>query len=229
VTRLIVVDRPERWPFEIPGAQVVAAREYLTWDRWAGLGRATTLNFCRSYAKNTSGYYLSLLARARGHRPIPSVTTLHSLLVGSVVRVVSEELDGLIQSGLRSLRSERFELSVYFGRNTARRYDRLSRELFNHFPVPFLRARFERDGDEWSLVGIRAIPASEVPESYHDHLNRPYRGWTDGLVTVLRGHDPVERYRGLELEVSQRQAGSVESLGHTLARGLYDALRGRKT
>lgn len=165
--RLIVVERPERWPFEIPGLEVVAARDYLVDERYAALPRATVLNFCRSYARNTTGYYVSLLATARGHRPLPEVTTLHGLLVDSIVRVVSDELDQLIQKSFRPLRSDRFELSVYFGRNTAERYARLSRELFNHFPIPFLRARFERDAEGvWTLTGIRAVPANDVPEDH---------------------------------------------------------------
>lgn len=169
--RLIVVERPERWPFEVPGVDLVAARDYLTVSRYAELPRATVLNFCRSYAKNTTGYYVSLLAAARGHRPLPSVTTLQSLLVGSVVRVVSDDLHDLVQSSLKPLRSDRFELSVYFGRNLAERYARLSRALYGHFPIPFLRARFERDADgTWELVGIRAVPASEVPEGHRDFV-----------------------------------------------------------
>lgn len=167
MARLIVVERPERWPFAIQGVEVVAAREYLTAPRYADLPRVTVLNFCRSYAKNTTGYYVSLLAAARGHRPLPSVTTLHGLTVGSVVRVVSDELHQMIQTGFKPLRSPRFELSVYFGRNTAKRYARLARELFNHFPIPFLRARFERDRDGvWTLTGIRAVPANDVPEAH---------------------------------------------------------------
>ena len=35
-------------------------------------------------------------------------------------------------------------------------------------------------------------------------LNRPYRGWTDGLPTALRGKHPPGRYSGVELEVNQR-------------------------
>jgi glutathione synthase/RimK-type ligase-like ATP-grasp enzyme len=165
--RVIVVERPERWPFRIPGVEVVAAREYLTSDRWARLSRVSVLNFCRSYAANTTGYYVSLLALARGHRPLPSVTTLHGLHVDSVVRTASEDLHDRIQSTLRPLRSDRFELSVYFGRNLAKRYDRLASDLFRHFPVPFLRARFERDADDgWSLAGLRPVPASEVPDDH---------------------------------------------------------------
>ena len=46
------------------------------------------------------------------------------------------------------------------------------------------------------------------------HLNRPYRGWTDGLTTTLRGEFPESRSLGIELEVSQglvvgRQGGEA--------------------
>lgn len=165
--RVIVVERPERWPFQIPGVEVVGAREYLTADRWARLSRVSVLNFCRSYAKNTTGYYVSLVALARGHRPLPSVTTLHGLHVDSVVRSASEDLHDRIQTSLRPLKSERFDLSVYFGRNLARRYERLAADIFRHFPVPFVRARFERGADGvWVLANLRPVPASEVPDEH---------------------------------------------------------------
>ena len=171
MTRLIVVERPERWPFAIPGVEVVAARDYLTVPRYAEPRRATVLNFCRSYAKNTTGYYVSLLAEARGHRPLPSVTTLQGLQVHSVVRGVSDELHELIQSSLAPLKSDRFELSVYCGRNLANRYARLSRALFAQVALPWMRVRFTRDEDgAWSVDGIRAVAASEVPRSHHDFV-----------------------------------------------------------
>jgi len=34
-------------------------------------------------------------------------------------------------------------------------------------------------------------------------MNYPYRGWTDGLTTTLRGTLPASRYVGIELEVNQ--------------------------
>src|SRR5699024_1452223 len=56
--------------------------------------------------------------------------------------------------------------SIYFGRNLARRHERLSRALFNAFPAPLLRARFERTGSEWQLRAFGPIPLGEVPESH---------------------------------------------------------------
>lgn len=56
------------------------------------------------------------------------------------------------------------------------------------------------------------------------HLNRPYRGWTDGLVTTLRSELPEDRYAGLELEISQRRVPMHEDRSAEIARALLEAL-----
>ena len=57
------------------------------------------------------------------------------------------------------------------------------------------------------------------------HLNRPYRGWTDGLTSSLRRELPEDRYVGVELEVSQRLATtSAPEIGRWIGRGLREAL-----
>src|SRR5262245_50106407 len=103
---------------------------------------AKVFNLCRTYGYQTTGYYVSLLAAARGHRPLPSVTTIQDLRQSAVLRIVSDDLEQQLQNVLGPLKSEQFELSIYFGRNLAKRYDRLAQALFNHFPAPLLRAEF---------------------------------------------------------------------------------------
>lgn len=56
------------------------------------------------------------------------------------------------------------------------------------------------------------------------HRNRPYRGWTDGLVRELRGRWSEERYAGLELEVSQALVPVDPPLIDALATGLRSAI-----
>ena len=75
----------------------------------------------------------------------------------------------LIQKSLAPLQRDRFTLSIYFGRNLAKRYDRLATNLFNLLPVPLLRAQFVRD-KQWQLRSLSAISASEVPQSHHPFL-----------------------------------------------------------
>lgn len=66
---LVVVENPKRWPFDMDGVEVVPARAYLTEPRYADMRRVTVFNVCRRYGYQSLGYYVSLLAAARGHRP----------------------------------------------------------------------------------------------------------------------------------------------------------------
>ena len=120
-------------------------------------------NCCRSYRYQSLGYYVSLLAAARGHKPSPSIDTIQEMKSPSQIRFVSEELDDLIQKSLQPLRSTEFELTVFFGRNFARRYDRLAMALFKEFPVPFLRASFKHH-DSWELQSLKPLSTSEIPQ-----------------------------------------------------------------
>lgn len=168
---LIVVNDPKKWPFEIGGVEVVDARSYLTKPEFSELRGVKLFNLCRSYRYQTSGYYVSLLAEARGHRPIPSVSTIQDIKSQAMVRLVSDELDELIQKCLAPIQSNRFTLSIYFGRNVAKRYERLSLHLFNLFQSPLLRAQFIREvGSKWQLRNITTVSTSEVPESHRDFI-----------------------------------------------------------
>lgn len=163
---LFVVDNPSRWSFEVPGVEVVAARKYLTDPQYSTLRNVRVFNLCRSYRYQSAGYYVSLLAEARRHKPLPRIATIQDLKSLSLLRTVSGDLEELIEKSLAHLQGDKFVLSIYFARNTARHYDRLSRALYNLFPAPLLRAFFERTEDGWTLQNISPISTSEIPEDH---------------------------------------------------------------
>jgi glutathione synthase/RimK-type ligase-like ATP-grasp enzyme len=165
-TSLLVVDNPDRWPLNVPDVQVVAARKYLTDAAYASGKRFRVINLCRSYRYQSAGYYVSLLAEARLHRPTPSIATMVDMRSPTIVRALASQHDELIQSSLKPLLSDRFTLSIYFGRNLAKRYQRLCRALFEILPAPLLRAQFVREDGKWSLQHISAIPSSEIPADH---------------------------------------------------------------
>lgn len=169
MNNLIVVDDPAEWGHELAAAEVVAARTYLTDARFSNLRRARVYNLCKSYRYQSTGYYVSLLAAARGHRPLPDVLTMQDMKNRVMLRPV-DELDDLIARSLKDITADRFQLSVYFGRNLAERHARLSLALFNLFPMPLFRAGFQRRRDQWRLTGLKPIPLGEIPASHHDFL-----------------------------------------------------------
>lgn len=167
---LIVVDDPGQWPLDIVGVERVPARSYLTDSRYFELKGVEVYNLCRSYRYQSIGYYVSLLAAARGHKPSPSVTAVQDLKSQTILRIASDDLQALIQKSLEPIQSKEFVLSIYFGRNLAKRYNRLAGQLFTLFQAPLLRASFvvgDKSG-KWSLASLRAIGASDIPA---DHQN----------------------------------------------------------
>ena len=166
---LIVTDDIADWPFDSLGAEVVEAWKYLTDESYASLKNVRLFNLCRSYRYQSTGYYVSLLAEARKHRPMPNVIAIQDLQppCRSILRMVSPELDELIQHSLAPLHSDEFVLSVYFGRNLAARYDRLSRQLFSAFQCPLLQFSFNRR-DRWQLRSVRALASRDLPKDHRE-------------------------------------------------------------
>ncbi|MFM7160597.1 MAG: RimK-like ATPgrasp N-terminal domain-containing protein, partial [Planctomycetaceae bacterium] len=79
MSTLIVVNNISEWKFHIPGVEVTDARSYLTQPRFGSLRGVKLFNLCRSYRYQTAGYYVTLLAQARGHRPCPNITTIQDM------------------------------------------------------------------------------------------------------------------------------------------------------
>ncbi len=184
---LLVVDNPDRWPLDLPGVELVSARKYLSDPAYAVPKRYKVINMCRSYRYQSVGYYASLLAGARAHRPLPSVSTMLDLKSQSIIRTVGSEIEALMGQALKPLQSDRFTLSIYFGQNMARRYDRLCRALYNLFPAPLLRAQFARDSQRrWALVNISPIASSELSEDHRQFVQEAARNYFSKPVYVRK-------------------------------------------
>ncbi|HEU4929216.1 MAG TPA: N-formylglutamate amidohydrolase [Candidatus Krumholzibacteria bacterium] len=79
--------------------------------------------------------------------------------------------------------------------------------------------RFERDVVDALSTELRArAPKLRVRRNY------PYRGWTDGLTTTLRGRSPAASYAGIELEVNQALVANL-SRRRAIQRQLAEAVR----
>ncbi len=169
---LIVVNDPKDWPLQIEGVELIAARSYLTDMKFAELKGAKVFNLCRSYRYQSTGYYVSLLAAARGHKPLPAITTIQDFKSQTIIKIASDDLDADIQRALLPIRSNEFTLSIYFGRNLAKKYDNLSQQLFRIFQAPFLRAYFvyHEKNEKWLLQNIGPIAARDIPPEHYDFV-----------------------------------------------------------
>jgi hypothetical protein len=214
---LIVTAQDSDWPFEIPGVDRVDAWTYLTDPGFGSGPRGTRVfNLCRSHRYQSVGYYVSLLAEARGHRPLPSVITLQDLKSRSLSRLLPGELDELIQQSLAPLHSDHFTLSVLFGRNFARRHDRLAQHLFNVFPVPLMKFEFVRKDGHWTIRKVKALAASEIPEDHRAFVTESAARHFSGRAFAVKSprrtrfdmailHNPAEKHNAPSDEAALRK------------------------
>ncbi|MEX1310274.1 MAG: RimK family protein [Candidatus Sulfomarinibacteraceae bacterium] len=161
---LVIVTQAGDWPSDLPGARLATAKSYLTDPEFGRLKHARVFNLCRHYRYQTYGYYVSLLAEARGHRPVPTVLTMQDLRTPAVARVASDELEERMKRSFKGVEDGRVVLPVYFGRTPDARYERLAADVFQLYPAPMLRAVFAKVEGEWELRRVAAIATSGVGE-----------------------------------------------------------------
>lgn len=170
---LLIVPNPKKIPISISGVEIVAARRYLTEPVFAKMSGVRIFNLCSSFRYQTIGYYVSLIAEARGHKPVPNITTMRDLQTPAILRMTNGELDELLQKSLRKIKQDKFTLSIYFGRNLAKQYDTLCKELFSRYHAPLMRAEMgiNKDGN-WAILSIRNVGLGEIPDNHFDFFTK---------------------------------------------------------
>lgn len=164
MTGLIVVDRLSDWtpPAEIEGAQVTTARDYLTDPVYTGGVDYRVINLCRADRYQGRGYYVSLLADARGHQPLPEVRAVEDLQSPALLRALARELEELIEDVIARDEADEVRVDSFFGRDPRGEHPVLAQQLFTLVKVPLLRATFDRRQARWRLRSLKALSAGTV-------------------------------------------------------------------
>ena len=158
---LIVVEKASDWGSYHPSEDVILAKDYLRLPIAAVEERTQVINLCRSYRYLGTGYYVSLLAEARGHKVIPSVRTLNDLRRRSLYGFDVEDLNLRFANMQKqvALDHDEFEILVCFGETDYEPLRDIARQVFEAFRCPILRIGFEELGVE--SVTAR-LPASRT-------------------------------------------------------------------
>jgi glutathione synthase/RimK-type ligase-like ATP-grasp enzyme len=181
----VVTDQNHEW-FEIPEATVLTARRYLTEPESGNAGTVRVLNLCRTGRYQGRGYYVSLLAEARGQRPIADVKTIENLRSDAFVQALAAELQPLVEKTLHHNDSERFQLDVYLGRHPG--HEALAEQLFARVRAPLLRAMFAHSEGNWRLDALHAIGLADIPLQERALLIEAVRSFIcDGPAPKRRG------------------------------------------
>lgn len=220
---LVVIENPEECPLTFTGVEPVAARAYLSDHSFSGLKGAKVFNICRSYRYQSIGYYVSLLAEARNHKPVPSITTIQDMKSVGIIRLVSGELDETLQKLFLPDDPQKLSIFIYFGKCPDKRFEALGSRLFKYFPTPFLRADFGCYSN-WQLTNVSPLAVKEIPVADREFaqavaseyfagkkLYIPKRSVSRYDLAIL--HDPAEQRPPSDAKALKRFAKAADTLG----------------
>lgn len=165
---LFVVSQQQDWPCDIPGVTVIPAQTYLMDPAYGDTGSTKVFNLCSTYRYQSQGYYVSLLAEARGHQPLPDVQAIKELHAGNLIQDIAEKLGNLIDCSFSRTPDDVADLNIYFGRDADRRHPHLSEQLFKFLRAPVLHARFERANGHWHLCSVYAGNIRDIPAHHQE-------------------------------------------------------------
>jgi glutathione synthase/RimK-type ligase-like ATP-grasp enzyme len=166
---VIVVEKASDWGSYYPSDNVVAAQDYLKEAIATDDERVQVINLCRSYKYLGIGYYVSLLAEARGHKVIPSVRAINDLrkraLYGLDIEDLNQKLTKFLPEGGRDTTD--FGVLLYFGETNYGTLSDLARQVFETFPCPILRLEFERE-KVWQISAIKPSGLHTLTDDQED-------------------------------------------------------------
>ncbi len=170
---IIVVEKASDWGSYYPSDNVMSARDYLRQVDVVEGERTQVINLCRSYKYLGTGYYVSLLAEARGHRVIPSVRTINDLRRRSLYGLDVDDLNGklgkFLPAGGRDTTD--FGILVYFGETSYPALEDLARQVFEAFPCPIMHIEFERER-MWQISQIKPAGLHSLTDAQEDAFAR---------------------------------------------------------
>ncbi|RUO80755.1 RimK family alpha-L-glutamate ligase [Idiomarina tyrosinivorans] len=154
----VIVDDIADWQPYYPSQTLITASEYLQSNPLKS--RSYALNLCGDLSYLSTGYYVSLLAEARGQRIMPSVSTINDLanfshyqLMSPIDKNLSKQLDQRQESSVTVL--------ICFGQTQQPAMAGFARQLFERYPCPIIWVELSNEG-RWFINQLRAGALSEL-------------------------------------------------------------------
>lgn len=161
VKNLVVVDHIQPWLADIDTIEMVTAKDYIVQEKYQKAERIRIFNLCSSYAYQSMGYYVSLLASARKQRIVPNVATIKDFTNSVITGSIADDFYIQMQSALAKVKEDEFALDVYFGNCFAKKYQKLAQNLYKLFEAPLIHFVFKREED-WTLKSATPLALEEI-------------------------------------------------------------------
>lgn len=190
---LIVANQVSDWPLCPHYATVVSAHTYLTDPQYRFPARV--INLCFPLTYQSPGYYVSLLAQARNHCPLPEVMTIEDVQSSMLRNLLTDRLDAIIQSALAGVDDSKYALAIYFGQDPAARMPDLAREIFDLVPAPLLHLEFARDLHDlhhWQLTAVAPLSLTDIHQPHWQLLQHACQEYcSQPLLPAGHGFQPA--------------------------------------
>ena len=202
IVNYVVTDIDLPWLKTIENLRIIDAESYIADERYQKMKGVRIFNLCSSYAYQTLGYYVSLLAAARLQRVIPNVATIRDFSDQLIIESIGDEASSQIQKTLKNIKSNSISIVSYFGYTPVKKYQKLIKSLYQLFESPFLLFTFEK-GAYWKIQKVQPISISDVEtddfvkDSDFHYFNQKrfnvtrFKEYTYDLAILI---DPDEKY-----------------------------------
>jgi len=164
---IFVINKPYKWNNPDINAKIISVKDYINNPDYQNSSDFKIFNLCSSYKYQSYGYYVSLLASARGQRVIPNITTIRDFKIRHVVQSAAYDLDELINNLLNKEKHTTFSLNVYFGQTATKGYKTLAMKLYQLFEAPLFRIDFIKH-EKWLIKHLKILTFSGIPENETD-------------------------------------------------------------
>ena len=169
IENVVVVDKVSEFKFESDYVTVVAAKDYIKDQHRVSQKNVRVFNLCNSYAYQSFGYYVSLLASARDQRVMPNVSTIRDFNSTQIIRSVMFDLDDVIQESLSKSKENSVSLLIYFGQSSKTGFKKLAQQLFQVFEAPVLLVKFTK-GEKWVVQKVSPMRINKLEAAERELL-----------------------------------------------------------
>ncbi|MCC5879207.1 MAG: RimK family protein [Idiomarina sp.] len=159
-TALIIVDDLSDWQPYLPSQSVMSAAEYM--QQAGARHRGTIINLCADLSYLSTGYYVSLLAEARGQRALPSAGVMNDLANLSHYQLFLRDMNRQLSKFATHTNESKVSVLICFGQTDSNDLTLLARQLFEAYPCPTLQATFVRHANDWTIESLSNRPLNEL-------------------------------------------------------------------
>lgn len=138
------------------------------------------INLCNNSNYLTSGYYVSLLAEARGQKVIPSVNVLLDLNWKKLYQKLLPELNEALNKEFKAKDPSEKSFYIFLGKVEETALQNIARKIFKEFRSPILSVKIYFEDKEWHIEDIEPISIKKLNQEQKQQFIKALENYNKG-------------------------------------------------